>query len=57
MRWLNWRKWDFLVKPHTSAGRMPSDKGYRAYVDNLLSLPEIPPEEEIAVRQFLTEKP
>lgn len=45
----------FLVKPHTSAGRMPSDKGYRAYVDNLLSLPEIPPEEEIAVRQFLTE--
>jgi heat-inducible transcriptional repressor len=44
-----------LIKPHTSAGRMPSDKGYRAYVDNLLSLPEIPLEEEIAARQFLSE--
>lgn len=45
----------FLVKPHTSAGRMPSDRGYRAYVDNMLSLPEIPPEEEVAVRHFLSE--
>ena len=33
----------FLVKPHTSAGRMPSDRGYRAYVDNMLSLPEFLP--------------
>ncbi|MFQ5510927.1 MAG: heat-inducible transcriptional repressor HrcA [Candidatus Krumholzibacteriia bacterium] len=25
----------FLAKPHTSAGRVPTDDGYRAYVDNL----------------------
>ncbi len=25
----------FLVQPHTSAGRVPSEKGYRVYVDNL----------------------
>lgn len=27
----------YLVQPHTSAGRMPTDKGYRFYVDNLHS--------------------
>ncbi|MDO5733950.1 MAG: heat-inducible transcriptional repressor HrcA [Eubacteriales bacterium] len=26
----------YLEQPHTSAGRVPSDKGYRAYVDELL---------------------
>jgi heat-inducible transcriptional repressor len=26
----------FIVQPHTSAGRIPSDKGYRLYVDMLL---------------------
>lgn len=26
----------FLVQPHTSAGRIPSDKAYRLYVDNIL---------------------
>lgn len=27
----------FLVKPHSSSGRIPSEKGYRYYVDHLLS--------------------
>ena len=27
----------FLVQPHTSAGRIPTDKGYRYFVDNLTS--------------------
>lgn len=27
----------FLVQPHTSAGRVPTDKGYRLYVDHLTS--------------------
>ena len=36
----------YLEQPHTSAGRVPSDKAYRFYVDNLmklskLSLPEL----------------
>lgn len=26
----------FIVQPHTSAGRIPSDKGYRLYVDTLM---------------------
>ena len=25
----------YIIQPHTSAGRVPSDKGYRFYVDNL----------------------
>ena len=29
----------FLSHPHTSAGRVPTDKAYRAYVDSLLSSP------------------
>lgn len=24
----------YIVQPHTSAGRIPSDKGYRLYVDD-----------------------
>lgn len=36
----------YLDQPHTSAGRIPSDKGYRYYVDQLLE-PEPPRPEEI----------
>ena len=25
----------YIIQPHTSAGRIPSDKGYRFYVDNM----------------------
>ncbi|MBA3671800.1 MAG: heat-inducible transcription repressor HrcA [Gemmatimonadaceae bacterium] len=32
----------FLSHPHTSAGRVPTDKAYRAYVDALLSGPSTP---------------
>jgi heat-inducible transcriptional repressor len=28
----------FVEQPHTSAGRIPTDKGYRYYVDNLLGV-------------------
>src|SRR5215471_1896703 len=31
----------FLFHPHTSAGRVPTNKAYRAYVDSLLSLPAL----------------
>jgi heat-inducible transcriptional repressor len=27
----------YIVQPHTSAGRIPTDKGYRLYVDHLVS--------------------
>jgi heat-inducible transcriptional repressor len=39
----------FLTHPHTSAGRVPTDSGYRFYVEELLSsqdrLPEVPASE------------
>lgn len=28
----------YILQPHTSAGRIPSDKGYRFYVDHLLEM-------------------
>lgn len=28
----------FVEQPHTSAGRVPTDKGYRFFVDNLLGV-------------------
>ena len=31
----------YLLKPHVSAGRIPSDKGYRYFVDNLLKFKEM----------------
>lgn len=31
----------YLDKPHTSSGRIPSDKGYRMYVDELMIRPRI----------------
>lgn len=31
----------YLCHPHTSAGRMPTDRGYRLYVDSLLSQPRL----------------
>lgn len=30
----------YIVQPHTSAGRIPTDKGYRLYVDDLMLLKE-----------------
>src|SRR5213596_722122 len=45
----------FILQPHTSAGRIPSDKGYRFYVNSLaetpiLSLPERRAEKALAAR-------
>src|SRR5678816_1732919 len=33
----------FLYHPHTSAGRVPTDKAYRLFVDELLALPALKP--------------
>jgi heat-inducible transcriptional repressor len=45
----------YLEKPHTSAGRMPSDKGYRAYVDDMLSVPSVSPKDEAEAREYLSD--
>ncbi|MDR1532656.1 MAG: heat-inducible transcriptional repressor HrcA [Clostridiales bacterium] len=34
-----------IIQPHASAGRVPSDKGYRLYVDTLMRTRELTPEE------------
>ena len=35
----------YLEKTHTSSGRVPSEKGYRYYVDNLMKVKEMTGEE------------
>jgi len=44
----------FLEQPHTSAGRIPSDKGYRYYVDQLMEI-SYPSEEETRVIKKILE--
>lgn len=43
----------YLEQPHTSAGRVPSDKGYRAYVDSLLRIEDLPAAEAEKIRIYL----
>ena len=38
-----------LTSPHTSAGRIPTEKGFRFYVDSLVSLRQISPQEKKAI--------
>lgn len=44
----------YLTHPHTSAGRVPSDKAYRLYVDNLMSKYELPEERKKNISDELT---
>jgi heat-inducible transcriptional repressor len=41
----------FLEQPHTSAGRVPTDKGYRFYVNNLQGMQELSAEESAFITQ------
>jgi heat-inducible transcriptional repressor len=40
----------FVTHPHTSAGRVPTDKGYRVYVDTLLEPEELTNSEEKQIK-------
>ncbi len=42
----------YLHKPHTSAGRVPTDKGYRFFVDQMSGTPQLGPNQNIQVREF-----
>lgn len=42
----------YLTQPHTSAGRLPTDSGYRYFVDFLMNLEPIPDR----VQNFITEE-
>lgn len=44
----------YLEQPHTSAGRIPSIKGYRYYVDWLMQPSPVTPEEESLLVEALT---
>jgi heat-inducible transcriptional repressor len=42
----------YLVQPHTSAGRIPTDKGYRFFVDHLTEPGVLGPAQHLQVTQF-----
>jgi heat-inducible transcriptional repressor len=43
----------YIVQPHTSAGRIPSDKGYRLYVDTMMQEKE---KEVVELKEMLVER-
>lgn len=46
----------FLSHPHTSAGRLPTDKGYRYYVDNLMQATELSPADATLINEQLLDE-
>src|SRR5690606_337552 len=46
----------FLEQPHTSAGRIPSDRGYRFFVDMLMDAVTPPPELVERLRRMYAER-
>lgn len=46
----------FLEQPHTSAGRIPSHKGYRYYVDHLVKLGSVSGNELDVLKMFFAER-
>lgn len=47
----------YLESPHTSAGRVPSDKGYRFFVDHMLGQPSLPASEESEIQMLINDQP
>ena len=45
----------YIAQPHTSAGRVPTDKGYRLFVDRLVQVRTLSPAERQAIQRFLAE--
>lgn len=46
---------ELIVAPHTSSGRVPTDKGYRLFVDHLAEVRHISPAQKQAIDHFLNE--
>ncbi len=44
----------YLVQPHTSAGRVPTDRGYRFFIDNFEHQPGLAPAQRRVVSDFFT---
>ena len=45
---------ELIVAPHTSSGRVPTDKGYRMFVDRLGEVKPLSPAEKSAIEDFLS---
>jgi len=45
----------FLAQPHQSAGRVPTDEGYRAFVDGFLGDQVLPEAERVSIERALRE--
>ncbi len=43
----------YLEQPHTSAGRVPTFKGYRLYIDELMTLPSLSDDEKSRIDSML----
>jgi len=43
----------YLEQPHASAGRIPSSKGYRLYVDKLMDNQRLTVEEDLKIKQYI----
>lgn len=43
----------YLQQLHSSSGRKPSDKGYRLYVDKLMRISNVTPEEEYMIKSHI----
>ena len=44
---------ELIAAPHTSSGRVPTDKGYRVFVDHLAQLRPLSPAQRSAIASFL----
>ena len=44
----------YITQPHTSAGRVPTDKGYRLFVDRLVTVKPMSVPEKRAIASFLS---
>ncbi len=45
----------YLVQPHTSAGRIPTEKGYRFFVDHVAAPARLPGSDVAQIRSFFTQ--
>ncbi len=45
----------YLEQPHASAGRVPSSKGYRLYVDHLMGDQDLTPDERMKIKQYIVD--
>jgi heat-inducible transcriptional repressor len=46
---------ELIAAPHTSSGRVPTDKGYRVFVNHLAELRPLTPAQRTAITSFLSE--